>query len=77
MGARRIRREQRRVDMADSRTVNGHLKTKERLRRDARMTAILKAVKPPYTPAMMSWLSAKLDKPSTKITQSDLKTILG
>lgn len=73
MGARRIRREQRRVDMALSRRTNGMLKMKERNRRDARMREIVKKGKLPFTPPVMSWLSAKLNKPSRLIVQADLE----
>jgi hypothetical protein len=76
MGARRIRREQRRVDMAESRHINGIRKAKERVRRDTRMLGLLKQAKPPYTPVMMSWLSARLDKPATRITQADVDRVL-
>lgn len=76
MGARRIRREQRRVDMAESRLRNGIVKTKERARRDARMIATLKHAKPPYAPAVMSWLSAKLDKPAKQVTPDDVKKLI-
>jgi hypothetical protein len=76
MGARRIRREQRRFDMAESRQRNGVRKIKERARRDERMTELVKAGKLPYTPPVMSWLSAKLDKPSRLITQEDVSRLL-
>jgi len=76
MGARRIRREQRRADMAESRHCNGIRKSSERARRDARMTEIVKAGKLPFTPPVMSWLSAKLDKPSRLITQADIAKLL-
>jgi hypothetical protein len=76
MGARRIRREQRRFDMAESRQRNGIRKIKERARRDERMTELVKAGKLPYTPPVMSWLSAKLDKPSRLITQEDVSRLL-
>jgi hypothetical protein len=72
MGARRIRREQRRVDMAESRLRNGVLKVKERARRDARMLAVVKKGKLPFTPPVMSWLSRQVDKPSRLITQADI-----
>jgi hypothetical protein len=72
MGARRIRREQRRVDMALSRHDNGILKAKERERRTKRMLGLVKAGKLPYTPPVMSWLSAELDKPATRLTQADV-----
>lgn len=76
MGARRIRREQRRVDMDISRRTNGMLKTAERERRQTRMLELLKKGKLPYTPAVMSWLSARLDKPATRIAQADVDAVL-
>jgi len=76
MGARRIRREQRRVDMAESRHRNGLLKTKERARRETRLLTALKKGKLPYTPPILSWLSAKLDKPGRLITQADVDRLL-
>jgi hypothetical protein len=76
MGARRIRREQRATDMAESRRVNGMKKMKERARRQTRMVELLKKGKLPYTPAIMSWLSQVLDKPSTRIVQADVDKVL-
>jgi hypothetical protein len=76
MGARRIRREQRRVDMALSRHDNGIKKAAERVRRSERIKGILKKGMLPYTPVVMSWLSAELDKPSTRITQDDVNKVL-
>jgi hypothetical protein len=76
MGARRIRREQRQADMAESRRVNGMRKTKERARRQSRMVEIIKKGKLPYTPSVMSWLSARLDTPSRRIAQADVDRLL-
>jgi hypothetical protein len=76
MGARRIRREQRQTDMAESRMRNGIVKTKERARREARMLDTLKKGKLPFGKAVMSWLSARLDKPSARITQADVDKFL-
>ena len=76
MGARRIRREQRQVDMATSRHVNGLRKAKERDRRLARLKDALKKGKPPYSPTVLSWLSAQLDKPGRLITQADVDKFL-
>jgi hypothetical protein len=76
MGARRIRREQRQVDMRASRQRNGLRKTKERSRRDLRMMKIVKAGKLPYLPPIMSWLSAQLDKPSRLITADDVSKLI-
>jgi hypothetical protein len=76
MGARRIRREQRQVDMFDSRLRNGVRKVKERARRDARMKEVVKKGKLPYTPVVLSWLSAQLGKPGRLITAEDVQTLL-
>jgi hypothetical protein len=76
MGARRIRREQRQFDMALSRRVNGLKKMAERQRRTARMQEIIRKSKFPYTPAVMSWISAQLDKPSSKIQPADVEGLL-
>ncbi len=77
MGARRIRREQRQFDMALSRRTNGLVKQKERIRRRKRMLDLIKVSgQLPYTPAVMSWLSAELDKPSTRITQADVAKVV-
>ena len=76
MGARRIRREQRRADMAESRILNGMDKRKERVRRDLRMKELVKKGKLPYTPPVMSWLSVQLHKPSRQITQADVQKLL-
>ena len=75
MGARRIRREQRQVDMAESRRVNSLVKDKERARRDVRMLGLIKNGTLPYIPSVMSWLSARLDKPSNRITQADVDKV--
>jgi len=76
MGARRIRREQRDVDMAESRHRNGVRKSKERTRRQIRLVGLLKQGKLPYTPPVLSWLSAQLDKPGRLITQADVDQFL-
>ena len=76
MGARRIRREQRQVDMAASRHENGIRKAKERDRRLVRLKDALKKGKPPYSPTVLSWLSAQLDKPGRLITSEDVKKFL-
>jgi hypothetical protein len=76
MGARRIRREQRREDMAESRHRNGIRKAAERERRDARMLETVRKGKLPYTPPVMSWLSSKLDKRSSLITQNEVDNLV-
>ena len=76
MGARRIRREQRQVDMFASRLRNDVSKVKERARRDARMKEVLKKGKLPFTPPVLSWLSAQLGKPGRLITPEDVQGLL-
>jgi len=75
MGQRRIRREQRQADQAASRLRNGNVKVKEKARRDARILEAVKKGKLPYLPHVMSWLSVKLDKPSSRITADDIKQL--
>ncbi len=72
MGARRIRRDQIQHDQKKSRKENGVLKVKERGRRDARMLGVIKGKKLPFLPAVMSWMSTKLDKPSRLIKQEEV-----
>ena len=76
MGARRDRLDGRMAKATATRRQNSPIKTKERARRQANMLAILKKSKPPYTPAVMSWLSRKLDKPAGKITPKEIKALL-
>ena len=76
MGMRRVRRQQRQDDMKTSRRKNGVLKKKERSRRDTRMLVILKQGQVPYIPSVMSWLSERLDKKSTRITQADVDALV-
>jgi len=76
MGARRIRREQIQVDQAASRLNNGIRKEGERARRAKRMKQLIKSGKPPYTPAVQSWLSTEIGKPARLITQEDVDAIM-
>jgi hypothetical protein len=76
MGARRIRREQRQVDMAESRFVNGLRKANERDRRERRLRETIRAGKLPFTPPVLSWLSAQLNKPGRLITPEDVQRFL-
>ncbi len=76
MGARRDRLDGRLAKAIKTRRQNSPLKTKERSRRAANMIALIKRSEPPYTPAVMSWLSRQLSKPAKKITPKDIKTLL-
>ncbi len=72
MGARRIRRDRIQRDRKLSRKENGIVKTKERARRDTRMLGVIAGKKLPFLPAVMSWLSIKLDKPRLLISQEEV-----
>ncbi len=71
----RLRMDQIRDDSAASRTVNGHLKRKERSSRDKRMAELISKGKFPFTPAIQSWISVQLDTPFTKITEEQAKAL--
>ena len=71
-----IRRRDR-TDAAATYIRNRVRKQHERSSRDTRMLEKIKGGDLPYSPVVMSWLSRQLDKPSTKITPADIKTLLG
>ena len=64
------------MDALHTKARNRIFKDRERARRDARMVDAVRAGELPYAPTVMSWLSRKLDKPSTRITPADVKTLL-
>jgi len=72
MGKRRDRFDQRQADQKASKSRNGPRKVKERERRTARMKAVLKAGKLPYTKPVRTWLAAQLGKKESQITQVDV-----
>jgi hypothetical protein len=76
MGVRRDRKDLTLAKQHTSRIENGHEKRKERARRDIRLKDALKKGSLPYTPTVLSWLSAAIDKPSTQITQADVDAFL-
>ncbi len=77
MGAGRAERFKiRSGDAKETKAANRIVKDKERARRSSRMIARIKASKPPYTAAVMSWLSRELDKPATKITPADIQSVV-
>jgi len=68
---------QRRQDAAETAVRNRAIKSAERKRRDARMIDRLRKGTLPYAPAVMSWLSDRLDKKANRITTEDVKPLLG
>lgn len=71
----RLRMDQIRDDHAVSRTVNGHLKRKERASRDKRMAGLIKGGKFPYTPPVQSWISLQLGKPFGQVTEEQAQAL--
>ncbi len=65
-----------RQESAVQKAKNRVFKTRERERRDARMLGELKSGRLPYSPAVMSWLSRKVNKPAHKITPEDVRGLL-
>lgn len=76
MGVRRKRKDRILAGQQQSRMENGHVKRAERERRDERLRTLVKNGKLPFTPPVLSWLSAKLDKPGRLITQGDVDRFL-
>lgn len=76
MGIRRKRLDRRLAQQQESRQENGHLKRAERARREIRLKDLVQKGALPFTPTVLSWLSAKLDKPGRLITQTDVDTYL-
>ena len=72
----RRRMDRSRDDHAISRTVNGHLKRKERANRDARMAGLIKAGAFPFTPAIQSWISIQLDEPFYRVTEKQARALV-
>ena len=54
-----------------SRIVNGHLKRKERANRDKKMADLIKKGPFPYIPSVQSWVSEKMGKPFTQVTEAE------
>ncbi len=76
MGKRGDRFKLRKIEQKESKAYNGPRKAAERVRRESRMLAALKAGKPPYSKIVRNWLSVQLGKPEEKITPDDVKAIL-
>lgn len=72
----RLRYDRIRDKGAISRTVNGHLKRKERANRDARMKKLISGGKYPYTPAVQSWLSEKFNVRFSEVTEAKAQELV-
>lgn len=76
MGQRRDRLDGRLAAAKVIRQKNSVRKTDERNRRDKLMLEMVKEHQFPYTPAVMSWVSAKLGKKTAQIKPDDVKALL-
>ncbi len=76
MGHRRDRLDGRLEYQIKTRREKSLIKEKYHTRKDARMIEAIKKDSLPYTPEVMSWLSVKLDKKSSKITAEDIKKLI-
>lgn len=69
-------RRRRRADAIETKARNVVVKCQERTRRDARMLEMVRHGSLPYTPVVMSWLSRKLHKRSSRITPDDIRALV-
>ena len=76
MGQRRDFLDKRLANQIKTRRIKSRVKDAERDRRETAMLGILKDGELPYTPGVMSWLSVKLGKKASKITQKDVKSLV-
>ena len=76
MGQRRDFLDKRIANQIKTRRINSKVKDAERDRREVAMLKILKQGELPYTPGVMSWLSVKLGKKASRITQKDVATLV-
>lgn len=70
------RMDRARNNAAISRTVNGHLKRKERANRDKRMTELVRKGTFPFTPVILNWIGTKLGKPASYVTAADAQGLV-
>lgn len=73
---RGMAKENDRLDAIATKARNSVRKAKEQARRDARMLAIIQKTQLPYPPHVMSWLSRKLKKRPSKLTQAEVQSLL-
>lgn len=66
-----------REKQAVGRAENSDRKRRERVNRDKRMKEVILKGSWPFTPAIMSWVSVKLDKPTRQITETEVWRLVG
>ncbi len=72
---RGMAKEYDRLDAIATKAHNSVRKAREQARRDARMLAIIRETQSPYPPHVTSWLSRKLEKRSSRITQAEVQSL--
>jgi hypothetical protein len=66
-----------REKQAVGRAENSARKRRERANRDKRMKDVILNGSWPFTPAVMSWVSVQLDKPTRQITETVVWRLVG
>ncbi|GEM_PF-938371 len=76
MGRRRDRLNKRLANQIVTRRHNSLVKAAQADRREQSMLTVMRAGQLPYTAGVMSWLSDKLGKKASRITQQDVEQVL-
>ncbi len=76
MGQRRDRFDARFANQKSTRRENSLKKDRASVRRANDMTKLVKEGTFPYTPAIMSWLSAEIGTKSSQLTEADIKAFI-
>lgn len=76
MGRRRDRLNKRLANQITTRRHNSLVKAAQAQRREQSILTVMRSGQLPYTAGVMSWLSDKLDKKASRITQQDVDTLL-
>ena len=70
------RMDRARANARVTRQENGAVKRRERANRDKRMAELVGKGAFPYTPAILSWASAKLGKPARQLDDAAIKGLV-
>ncbi len=76
MGQRRDRFDARFANQKSTRRENSLKKDRAALRRADDIVKLVKEGTFPYTPAVMSWLSAEMGKKSAQLTEAEIKAFI-
>ena len=74
---RKVRLDSRRDNQKITRRANGAIKNGERERRATRIIAKIKSSTAPYSPEVNSWLALQFGKPASRISEDEIKTLIG